>query len=210
MIAGTASAKVQRAKRRHLQVRTEDNSEPKLKAFQGLRRMDTLLRPPSPLVRPPPSRPIQLQPKRHHERRAWPARPGRQRHGRWRSALNREFPHEQPWKGAASNNGAAPFRKLSWQRQGRYGICLPSFSGSPIEGSLPLSSFAASCWARAILFAMPIRAFLSDPSAFDQQGITAMSDALWLACRELDIGSDPKDRQVRGGTYYRTGASRHS
>jgi hypothetical protein len=43
---------------------------------------------------------------------------------------------------------------------------------------------------------MPIRVFLSDPSAFDQSSITAMSDALWLACQELGIGSDPKDRQV--------------
>jgi hypothetical protein len=38
---------------------------------------------------------------------------------------------------------------------------------------------------------MPIRVFLSDPSAFDQSSITAMSDALWLACQELGIGSDP-------------------
>jgi hypothetical protein len=43
---------------------------------------------------------------------------------------------------------------------------------------------------------MPIRVYLSDPSAFDPEGITAMSDALGLACHELGIGNDPKDRQV--------------
>lgn len=43
---------------------------------------------------------------------------------------------------------------------------------------------------------MPIRIYLSDPSAFDQKAITAMSNALVQACRELSIGSDVKDREV--------------
>jgi hypothetical protein len=43
---------------------------------------------------------------------------------------------------------------------------------------------------------MPIRIYLSDPSTFDQKAITAMSDALSLACQELGIGSDRKDREV--------------
>jgi hypothetical protein len=43
---------------------------------------------------------------------------------------------------------------------------------------------------------MPIRIYLSDPSAFDQKAITAMSDALVRVCQELNIGSDAKDREV--------------
>lgn len=43
---------------------------------------------------------------------------------------------------------------------------------------------------------MPIRTYLSDPSAFDQKAIAAMSDALLRACQELSVGGDTKDREV--------------
>jgi hypothetical protein len=43
---------------------------------------------------------------------------------------------------------------------------------------------------------MPIRSYLSDPSSFDQQEITVMSDALTQACHELNVGDDAKDREI--------------
>ena len=43
---------------------------------------------------------------------------------------------------------------------------------------------------------MAIRVYLSDPAAFDQNAINAMSDALVRACRELCIGSETKDREI--------------